>query len=180
MCGSSDGYVLREGEGVKNHVMFFYALISITMKETCFSLVLGLLMAIVLVLSLSGVIEGVTNTPTDTPPPTTPPPTTPSGGSPKDTQKDIPPSDANKPSSKTAFKWATGTYDSSGNTIQTLNSVGMGACINMCKQTPKCVGFVSDFLVGNGPGNCWLKSDFGNPKPQAAQPLYSYFVTRTT
>ena len=48
--------------------------------------------------------------------------------------------------------------DYPGNDIRTFSVISNGDCKTTCSNTPGCVGYVTDFIVGWGPGKCWLKS----------------------
>jgi hypothetical protein len=50
-----------------------------------------------------------------------------------------------------------------GNNLSYDRSIGIKKCIKKCDSNASCVGIVTDYSIGNGPGRCWTKSAFANP-----------------
>ena len=53
--------------------------------------------------------------------------------------------------------------DYPNNDIWSSTSITKGQCENACSSgiyAAACKGYVTDFVVGTGPGKCWLKSKF--------------------
>jgi hypothetical protein len=50
-----------------------------------------------------------------------------------------------------------------GNNISYDPSLNISECIKKCDSNASCVGIVTDYSIGNGPGKCWTKSSFSNP-----------------
>ena len=61
-----------------------------------------------------------------------------------------------------------------GNIGSMLEGKTLNECFDKCGSTPNCKGVVSDFSLGNGPGNCWLKSDMTVPKPDTSKFPFFY------
>ena len=67
--------------------------------------------------------------------------------------------------------------DYQGNNLAYNSSVTMPECKDKCRSLDNCAGIVTDFTLGSGPGQCWVKSKFENPTINTNR--YPAFLTAT-
>jgi hypothetical protein len=61
--------------------------------------------------------------------------------------------------------------DYSGNDITSLTNISLGDCKKKCISDSTCKGIVTDF-TGDGPGNCWMKNEWGDSTDNDARVTY--------
>jgi len=67
--------------------------------------------------------------------------------------------------------------DYPGNDLAYNKKTTIPECKNKCRGLNNCAGIVTDFSLGSGPGQCWVKSKFENPTINTNR--YPSFLTAT-